>query len=101
MPVARVEEHIQAVAKFRNERSHLPVELLLLAPNPPKPVDCVLLLLEPKPPKPPPKDILKLSDGLRVRGLWQAERCAQRNSGARVGLIRKRADVVRWRDRRC
>jgi hypothetical protein len=39
--------------------------LLLDEPNPPKPVDW-LLLLEPKPPKPPPKDILNLSDGLRV-----------------------------------
>jgi hypothetical protein len=39
---------------------------LLVEPNPPKPVDWVLLLLEPKPPKPPPKDILNLSDGLRV-----------------------------------
>jgi hypothetical protein len=38
----------------------------LVEPNPPKPVDWVLLLLEPKPPKPLPKDILNLSDGLRV-----------------------------------
>ena len=36
----------------------LPVELLLVDPNPPKPVDWLLLLLvEPKPPK-PPKDMV-------------------------------------------
>lgn len=52
----------------RNSRKsvYIPVDVLLLdEPNPPKPVDW-LLLLEPKPPKPPPKDILNLSDGLRV-----------------------------------
>ncbi len=50
-----------------NKMLYLPVDVLLLVePNPPKPVDWVLLLLEPKPPKPPPKDILNLSDGLRV-----------------------------------
>lgn len=53
-------------SKNSSKTSHLPVDVLLLdEPNPPKPVDW-LLLLEPKPPKPPPKDILNLSDGLRV-----------------------------------
>lgn len=53
-------------SKNSSKSLYIPVDVLLLVePNPPKPVDW-LLLLEPKPPKPPPKDILSVSDGLRV-----------------------------------